>query len=177
MYITHCTSTCKCSWIWTCTLHTTYWTLYTAQDMFIVHFADLSLHTANIQNLSVLAPRFTGQNVPWLNGYGHGVDISVRLLFVFYQSYNWIQKLTLPAKGQSPSLELKVGLGSCLYFLGNLIINFNSIWGECRLAIFVDSPCQSKTEFAEFQTKLLKTWLLISWHLRNSMMKCQARAG
>ena len=58
-------STCKCPWIWICTLHTTYWTLYTAHHMFIVHFENLSLHTANIQNLPVLVSRFTWRNVPW----------------------------------------------------------------------------------------------------------------
>ena len=65
VYITHCTYTRKCPWTWTCTLHITHWTLYTAHHMFILHFTDVSLHTANIQNLPELVSRFTWQNVPW----------------------------------------------------------------------------------------------------------------
>ena len=48
-----------------CSLHTTHWTLYTAHYMFTLHFANVSLDTANIQNMPDLVPRFTWWNVPW----------------------------------------------------------------------------------------------------------------
>ena len=44
-------------------LHTT---LYTHHQMFLVHFVNLSLHTASIPNLLMLVPRFT-----WLNESAH----------------------------------------------------------------------------------------------------------
>ena len=34
VYIMHCT----CTWIWTYSLHTTHWTLYSAHHMFILYF-------------------------------------------------------------------------------------------------------------------------------------------
>ena len=44
---------------------TTYWTLYTAHHMFILHLENISLHAANIQNLPELVSRLTWRNVPW----------------------------------------------------------------------------------------------------------------
>ena len=59
VYTTHCT----CTWTCTCTLHTTHLTLQTAHIAFILLFANLSLHTANIQNFPELYSRYTWQNV------------------------------------------------------------------------------------------------------------------
>ena len=42
-------------------IYTSFYIMNTAHHMFIVHFEDSSLHTANIQNLSVLVLRFTWQ--------------------------------------------------------------------------------------------------------------------
>ena len=41
----HCTWTWKCTWNCICTLHTTHWTLDTTRHTFILHTANLSLHT------------------------------------------------------------------------------------------------------------------------------------
>ena len=65
VYAEHCTCTCTCPC--TCKLHTTHFTLHTTHQAFILHFANLPLHTANIQNLHELDSRFTWRNVPWLN--------------------------------------------------------------------------------------------------------------
>ena len=47
LHTTHCTCICTC----TCTLHTTKWTLHTAHQVFILHVAHLSLHSAHSQKL------------------------------------------------------------------------------------------------------------------------------
>ena len=65
VYIRHCTCTFKCPWIWTCILHNTHWTLYTAHHMFILYFSNVSLQNANIQKFPVLVSWFTWQNVSW----------------------------------------------------------------------------------------------------------------
>ena len=105
VYITHCTCTWKCPWIWTCTLHTTSWTLYTAHHMFKVHFANLSLHTAGIQNLPKLVWRFTWWNVPW------SIQSHVWTNLCMWRHFNWgrcllIQVLTIqsPALGAAPAI-------------------------------------------------------------------------